>query len=201
MCIFCDITPVWTTKISSDLGKDIYWLSVLFLTWFVYLCCISIIPPLQWSWKGGILVSPCPSVRPSFCPSIHLSLCPSVPLSVCGQNHVRSVSSTILIGSISYLHILSSNLRRCVVWNASFKIKKFDFVFFWLGIQYDSMVWVIMRQWGLTSEHRRSSCSSIFCFCMCFQASGLFKNAHEPLNLRALKITMLFKSHIFQCMG
>ena len=47
-------------------------------------------PPLQRSWKGGILVSPCPSVR----------------LSVCGQNRVRSVSSTILIGSISYLHIL-----------------------------------------------------------------------------------------------
>ena len=37
-----------------------------------------------------------------------------VRLSVCGQNHVRSVSSTILIGSISYLHFLSSNFRRCV---------------------------------------------------------------------------------------
>ena len=38
----------------------------------------------------------------------------SVRLSVCGQNRVRSVSSTILVGSISYLHILSSNFRRCV---------------------------------------------------------------------------------------
>ena len=37
-----------------------------------------------------------------------------VRLSVCGQNRVRSVSSTILIGSLSYLHILSSNFRRCV---------------------------------------------------------------------------------------
>ena len=26
--------------------------------------------PLQRSWKGGILVSPCPSVRPSVCPSV-----------------------------------------------------------------------------------------------------------------------------------
>ena len=43
-----------------------------------------IIPPASTKLKGGILVSPCPSVR----------------LSVCGQNHVRSVSSTILIGSI-----------------------------------------------------------------------------------------------------
>ena len=38
-----------------------------------------------------------------------------VRLSVCGQNRVRSVSSTILARSIPYLHILSSNLRRCVV--------------------------------------------------------------------------------------
>ena len=45
-----------------------------------------------------------------------------VRLSVCGQNRVRSVSSTILIGSISYLHILSSNFRRCVACNARFKI-------------------------------------------------------------------------------
>ena len=38
--------------------------------------------------KGGILVSPCPSV------------CPSVRLSVCGQNPVRSVSSIIFARSI-----------------------------------------------------------------------------------------------------
>ena len=56
---------------------------------------VLLYPPLQRSWKGGILVSPCPSVR----------------LSVCGQNRVRSVSSTILIGSISYLHIW------CDSWN------------------------------------------------------------------------------------
>ena len=45
-----------------------------------------------------------------------------VRLSVCGQNRVHSVSSTILIKSISYLHILSSNFRRCVACNACFKI-------------------------------------------------------------------------------
>ena len=48
-----------------------------------------------------------------------------VRLFVCGQNRVRSVSSTILIGSISYLHILSSNFRRCVTCNDCFKIQKF----------------------------------------------------------------------------
>ena len=30
---------------------------------------------------------------------------------------------------------------------------------------------------------------------------GRFKNAYELLNLRALKISMLYRSHIFQCMG
>ena len=49
-----------------------------------------------------------------------------VRLSICGQNHVCSVSSTILIGSISYLHILSGNFRRCVACNARFKIEKFE---------------------------------------------------------------------------
>ena len=65
--------------------------------WFPF-----IILPASAKLKGGILVSPCPSVR----------------LSVCGQNRVRSVSSTMLVGSISYLHILSSNFRRCVACNA-----------------------------------------------------------------------------------
>ena len=30
---------------------------------------------------------------------------------------------------------------------------------------------------------------------------GRFKNANELLNLRALKIPMLYKNRIFQCMG
>ena len=56
--------------------------------------------------------------------SILVSPCPSVNLSVCGQNLVLSVSSTILIRSISYVHILSSNFRRCVACNRCFKIQK-----------------------------------------------------------------------------
>ena len=50
----------------------------------------------------------------------------SVRPSVCGQNRVRSVSSTILIGSFSYLHILSSNFRRFVACNVCFKIQTFE---------------------------------------------------------------------------
>ena len=56
-----------------------------------------------------------------------VSTCASLHLSICGQNRVRSVSSTILIGSILYLHILSNNLRRCVLWcNVCFKVQKFE---------------------------------------------------------------------------
>ena len=57
-----------------------------------------------------------------------------VRLSVCGHNRARSVSSTILIGSISYLHILSSNLRTCVVCNAHFKISKFEILAYFLNL-------------------------------------------------------------------
>ena len=42
-----------------------------------------------------------------------------------------------------------------------FKICNFDFVFFWLGIQYDSTVWVIIKRRGVSSERRHSSCSSL----------------------------------------
>ena len=71
-------------------------------------------PPLQRSWKGGILVSPCLSVR----------------LSVCGQNRVRSVSSPIRDGSISHLHILSRNVRTCVVCNNCFIVSKLKIWYF-----------------------------------------------------------------------
>ena len=49
----------------------------------------------------------------------------SPKMSVCEQNRVHSVSTTILIGSISYLHILSSNFRGCVACNVCFKIWNF----------------------------------------------------------------------------
>ena len=35
---------------------------------------------------------------------------------------------------------------------------------FWLGIQHNSIVWVIMRRRGVSSEHRCSSCSSCTCW-------------------------------------
>ena len=124
-----------------------------------------IIPPASTKLNGGILVSH-PSVRPSVC------------LSVCGCNCVCSVSSTILAGSISYLYILSSNFQRCVVYEGFNKllvnqvlfvlnhiwqileICNFVFFLFWLGIQYESIVWVIMGRRRVFSVRRHSGCSS-----------------------------------------
>ena len=47
--------------------------------------------------------------------------------SVCPASCVRSVAPTVLVGSISYLYILSSNFRRCVTCKVSCKISKLEF--------------------------------------------------------------------------
>ena len=96
-----------------------------FSYWIILSVQILIIPPASTKLIGGytgITLSVCPSVRPS------------VRLSVCGQNRVRSVSSRMLIGSISYLHILSSNFRRCVACNAHFKIQKLEILAIFLNL-------------------------------------------------------------------
>ena len=69
---------------------------------------------------GGILVS----LRPS----VHLSVRSSVRPSVLPAFRVRSVLPTVLVGSISYFDILSSNFRRCVACKVSCKILKFGFL-------------------------------------------------------------------------
>ena len=62
--------------------------------------------------------------------SVRLSVVrPSVPRPshVRPASHVRSVAPTILVESISYLHILSSNFRRFVACQVSCKMSKFEF--------------------------------------------------------------------------
>ena len=72
-------------------------------------------------------------------------------------------TSEVLVGSMSYLYILSSNFRRCVACKVSakfknsnfwqfFKIGNFDFVLFWLGIRCESLVWVIMGRRGVSQN-------------------------------------------------
>ena len=88
------------------------------VTHFTYGSSIVIIPPAQRScW--GILVSLPPSVRH---PSVRR---PFVSPSVRPTSRVRSVALTVLVGSVSYLYILSSNFRRYVACKVSRKITKF----------------------------------------------------------------------------
>ena len=88
-----------------------------------------------------------------FTSSVHLS----VPLSIRGPNHVRS--STILAGSISYLHILSINFRKCKI--KTFEIlANFSNLELWLWIWHESIVWVIIGRRQVFSERRHSSCSN-----------------------------------------
>ena len=94
----------------------------------------------------GITLSVCPSVRPSVCPSVdrivsalYLQQYSSDPFYICTSYQATSegVSRVMPV----------SKLKNLKFWRI-FKIYNFDFVIFWLGIQYDSMVWVIMRQRG-----------------------------------------------------
>ena len=91
------------------------------------------------------------------------SVRPSVrPSHVRPASHVRSIAPTILVESISYLHILSSNFRRFVACQVSCKMSKFDFwqffkicnfdVLFWLGIWCESLVWVITGRRGVSQN-------------------------------------------------
>ena len=103
------------------------------------------------------------------CINMHYSPPPPPPPPPHHHHHrlsvrVRSVAPRILVGSISYLYILSSNIRRCVVCKDSCKIKNklnfwhfflicnFDFVLFWFGIWCESLVWVIMGRQGVSQK-------------------------------------------------
>ena len=48
------------------------------LTYWTKISWLWLYPTLQRSWKGGVLVSPCPSVHLSIRPSVCLSVCPFV---------------------------------------------------------------------------------------------------------------------------
>ena len=123
-----------------------------------------IIPPASTKLKGGYT-------------GFTLSVCPSVD---------RIVSALYLQQySVDPFHICTSYQatsegvsRVMPVSKFKFKFGEFfkfvtDFVFFWLGIQYDSMVWVIMRRRGVSSERRCSSCSSLKRFWCAYMVSVL----------------------------
>ena len=92
---------------------------------------------------GGILVPLCLSVRPSVCPSIPHPLC-----------------STYSSGWIHFIfiHLIKQLQKVCRVWSLLQNLKiwifgnlkktfNLDFVLFWLGIWWESLVWVILGWW------------------------------------------------------
>ena len=79
---------------------------------------------------------------------------------------IFSVTFSILDRLFPYLPQIIITIRGCVacwIYKKKFKISIFLISqhSFWLGIQYDSIVWVIMRRRGVSSERRRSNCSSL----------------------------------------
>ena len=86
----------------------------------------------DWNILGGLVIPPASTKLKVGYNGFTLSVCQSVDRIVSALDR----SSTVLIGSISYLHILSSNFRRCVACKVCFKIG------------------------GVSSECRHSVCSS-----------------------------------------
>ena len=117
-------------------------------------CCQAIIIPPHNEVVGRVYWFH--SVRPSVCPSVRPA------------SRVRSVTPTVLVGSISSLHILSSNFRRCVACKVSCKIwifgNFFKFVTLTLSCFHLDLMWIpSVGNHGAAegiSERRRSSCSS-----------------------------------------
>ena len=70
---------------------------------------------------------------------------------------------------------------------------------FWLKTSSQINVSAVYR-FGIHTEHYQVPTCAILRYCILLPG-GRFKNAYELLNLRALKISMLYKNHIFQCMS
>ena len=114
-----------------------------------------IIPPASTKLIGGytgITLSVCPSVD-RIVSALYLQQYSSDPFHICTSYQATSEG-------VSRVMPVSKFFKSLKFWRI-FKICNFDFVIFWLGIQYDSMVLVIMRRRGVSSERRRSSCSSL----------------------------------------
>ena len=90
--------------------------------------------PCSTKLKGCILVSPCLSVHPSVCTMVSTLYLPQYSPD---PFHIYT-SYQVALGGVSCCKVFFQN------WN----ICNFDFFLSWLGIQYESMVWVIMGWWG-----------------------------------------------------
>ena len=114
---------------------------------------VGTLHPLEWFWIS----------RRIFIYSHHNTFVLFSEMSIRPAFRVRSVAPTVMLGSISYLYNLSSNIRRCVVCKVSCNISKFEFlafflncnfdlVFFSFGISCESLVWVIVGRQGVSQN-------------------------------------------------
>ena len=80
------------------------------------------------------------------------------------ENRVRSVASIVPDGVFPYFYKWSlarehgEGVSHVVTFDLDLYLQSHS-TLFWLGIQHDSIVWVIMRRRGVSSERRRSSSS------------------------------------------
>ena len=123
-------TWYWTMTSTGPWRDKLFVMNVIFR--LLRCCRMWNLNQCLWWWLGSCYPPPTTTTTTTTTPFLnevergvywfHL-----VRLSICGQNRVRSVSSTILIGSISYLHTLSSNFRKYVACNVCFKFKNLKF--------------------------------------------------------------------------
>ena len=124
--------------------------TMLHITEFV--CCaaygrwqpsiIHIILPLQWSWKGVYWFY---LVRLFVRPSVRLWT-KSCPLCISNNTHRILVIFTHLIKQLHVCSLYFFKIQNLNFWQIIW-FCNFDFVLFWLRIQYESIVWVIMGRW------------------------------------------------------
>ena len=135
---YCITSPLWGDstgdqwipwqKVSSVGRITMLWYHIVFYGhWLNFIVCYYT-PAQRSCWGVYWFHSVCPSVCPSVRPSIRPTSC------------VRSVVPTVLVGSIWYLYILSSNFWRCVVCIVSYKISKSKF----LAIFLDLWLWLCL---------------------------------------------------------
>ena len=143
-CIACDNKEIWNFKylptISPSqancgvyIGRNLKKINCIIAA--AHCCMLLLYPMLQRSWKGGILVSPCLSVD-RIASTLYLQQFLWDPFHICTSYRATSegVSRVMFVWKFKNLKF----------WRI-LEICNFDFVSFWLGIQYDSMVWVIMQ--------------------------------------------------------
>ena len=87
-------------------------------------------------------------------------------------------------------------VRRSDAWNVHQVFCKYQHVLYYVFPVITALQRRILMFFFAHTEHTKNTS-----MCSGENTGGRFNNAYELLNLRALKISMLYKSHIFQCMG